>query len=225
MTKLERLNAAQVALKTQERHYADRGTDGPSEDDHDEAQGLALAASNLAATEGDGGLDAYDDPERSYADAQGKVLVRSKKNPKVRRWIRLNAVRHVAGHIGDAVGKHALLPEAAHEYVHELSRHKERTNNFNDRHESALSHTHYLQHHGEFVEKTAKKYDLKKGVVAHALAYHAHHEHLRQEHTPHPGGRTHPLHNRDLTDDQYHKNLSGRAKSALIKGMIARHGK
>lgn len=189
---------------------------------------------------------------RSYAAAipaprAGMQLVASKKNPHIRRWIRSNALKNVmqgvkthaatsvATGAGAAVGFLGAGPvgagggaTAAHMAVMGLHHAVRRQNGLATPKESALDASHYLNHHADFVAQQAKRHGVHEKTVAHALAYHALAEHHRQHREAAAGGtmgngKPHPVANRDLTDREYHKNLSGRAKSAFIKGVIRNH--
>ena len=257
--------------------------DEVTQDDQDQAQGLALAALGLMAEHGfdpeHPGLDELlghledEEGERAYAEHDGMTLRPSRKNPKVRRWIRLNAARQVghtlsriagasavggvgaaAGHLSGAVvdrrkaathlANRALgsgISERGERYaklgtamgisiVHGLQLSERREHTLDPKDDlSALSARHYRVHHQPFVRSMAMRHSVSEGAVAHALAYHALAEHKRQRGGLKRGesmknGKPHPLGNADLSDAQYHKNLSGRAKSAFIQGMIAHRG-
>jgi hypothetical protein len=244
LTAAERLKAVRAQL----RSYASLDDSGVDQDDQDEAQGLAMTAQNLAATHSDdemddmtdalhGGLgeihgDNDGDEKRSYADNAGKVLRPSQKNPRVRRWIKLAAVKHVAHTFGDTHAKMGNFEnDKVNEAVNALHHANRREIGLSDNgqemeKQSALHSSHYHENHGDFVKSSAKKYGVGENAVAYSLAYHARAELAKQRNALEPmkNGKPQPLRNKDITDKDFHKNLGGRAKSAFIKGMIARHG-
>ena len=138
MTELSKLRARLEEMRSYSAKQSNPAEPQPTQDDHDEAAGLALAAKNLAAEYGNDPtnpdfLDHLDalyegdrdgDEARAYAAAlpaprAGMQLVASKKNPRIRRWIRTQAAQNVAAdasnlgahaagaHIGGVVGHNA----------------------------------------------------------------------------------------------------------------------
>lgn len=243
MEKINRLEDARTRLRAYNMAPAaanpsldDAGVD---QDDHDEAQGMAEACMNIAATHSDDEVDQlqddlddglgniHGDAVRSYASTAGKVLRPSQKNPRVRRWIKQAAAKHIGQGVLHAVSTTGQATESANNLSHVMHQVHRRQTGLESQKESALDISHYHTHHDEFVKASAKKYGVGEGVVGHALAFHAHAELAKQQRAEGPmkNGKPQPLNNKDITDRQFHKNLGGRAKSAFIKGMIARHGK
>lgn len=262
MDKINRMEEARTRLRAYNMAPVSSGSSmddaGIEQDDHDEAEGLSMAAMNIAATHSDDeladlhdGMDGHMTSGRSYAAATmapaqpGKVLRASAKNPKVRRWIKLNATKNIGRHVGHGVGLAGVAAVGtslaggsasagllAAGLIHKLHDSNSRSHSLDAYHKDATQASHYGEHHGEFVKSASKKYGVGEGVVKHALAYHAHAE-LGKQHNEivskrvGKGGemKLHPVYNKDISDEDFHKNLGGRAKSAFIKGMIARHWK
>lgn len=242
MDKINRLEDARTRLRAYNMApiaAADPSLGDVDQDDQDEAQGLAEASMNIAATHSgdeinqlqddlDDGLgNIHGDAVRSYASTAGKVLRPSQKNPRVRRWIKQAAAKHIGQGVAHFVSTSHSASDDANNLSYVMHQVHRRQTGLESHKESALDTSHYHTQHGEFVKSAAKKYGVGEGVVGHALAFHAHAELAKQQRAEGPmkNGKPQPLDNKDITDRQFHKNLGGRAKSAFIKGMIARHGK
>lgn len=121
-----------------------------------------------------------------------------------------NAGSTIGGFAGGMAGAHA---------VNGLYQAHRRENKLNSVHDSAMKHTHYLEHHNDLVRKLAKQHKVTAGAVAHALSYHAIAEHHKQRRSI--GSDVW----KTKGNDEYHKKLAEKAIANFHEGATQRSTK